>query len=70
VAESHAGIWEEYEAGIRDTIGSGFRWRVPPPDTPMNREMVADLMLHDLERGNGTLPDKNAFIQRAKDPDR
>ncbi len=36
----------------------------------MKREMVADLMLNDLERGDGTLPDKNAFIERAKGPDR
>ncbi len=31
------GTWQEFEALIRDTIGSDFRWRVRPQDTRSNR---------------------------------
>jgi len=61
------GTWEGFEAWIRDTVGSEFRWRVRPADTPVNREVVAEVILNNIERGNGTFPDKNAFIERAKD---
>ncbi len=27
------GTWQEFEAWIKDTIGSPFRWRIRPPDT-------------------------------------
>ena len=58
------GSWEEFEAWIRDAIGSDFRWCVRPQDTSVNREMVAGLIREDIERGNGVFPEKNAFIER------
>jgi len=61
------GTWEEFKAWIRDTVGSEFRWRIRPADTLMNPGMVAEVILNDIERGNGTFPDKNAFIERSKD---
>jgi hypothetical protein len=39
------GTWEEFEAWIRETIGSDFRWLIRPQDSSVNREMVADLVL-------------------------
>ena len=56
--------WEEFEALIRETIGSGFRWCIRPQDTTGNREMVASLILKDIESGNGVFSGKNAFIER------
>jgi len=58
------GTWEEFESWIRDKIGSDFRWCIRPPDTPAHREMVASIILSDIERGNGVFPDKNAFIEK------
>lgn len=58
------GTWEEFEAWIRDTIGSDFQWCVRPQDTYTNREAVASLILKDIKQGNGVFPDKNAFIER------
>lgn len=39
-------------------------------DTPTNREMVASLILKDLEPGNGVFPDKNAFTEVTKNPNK
>ena len=58
------GTWEEFEALIRETIGLGFHWCIRPQDTIGNWEMVASLILKDIERGNGISPDKNAFIEK------
>ncbi len=58
------GTWEEFEAWIRDTIGSDFRWCIRPRYTRANREMIIDLVLKDIERCAGVFPDKNAFIER------
>ena len=49
------GTWEEFEAWIKETIGSDFRWRVRPQDTPTNREMVASLVLDGIKRNDGGL---------------
>ncbi len=58
------GTWEEFEAWIRETIGSDFRRILRPQDTSVNREMVVDLVLKDIKQGNGIFPGKNAFIER------
>ena len=58
------GTWGEFEVWIREKIGSGFRWRVRPMDTRTNRKMVADLIVKDVERGDGVFPGKNAFIEK------
>ncbi len=50
------GTWQEFEALIRDTIGSDFRWRVRPQDTRSNREMIVSLILEDIKRNNGAAP--------------
>ena len=61
------GTWQEFEDWIRDTIGSDFHWRIRPPDTRANREMIADLILGGIKRNNGVFPQKDAFIERAQD---
>ncbi len=58
------GTWEEFEAWIRDTIGSGFHWRIRPQDTVSNRKMIADLILDEIKRNNGVFPEGDTFIQR------
>ncbi len=64
------GMWEESEAWIRETIGSDFRWRVRPQDTPSNREMVASLILDGIKRGGGIFPHSNAFMERIPEHNR
>lgn len=61
------GTWEESEAWIKETVGSDFRWRVRPQDTPSNREMVASLILDGIRRNNGVFPERNAFIESLGD---
>ncbi len=56
--------WQEFEAWIKNTIGSSFRWRIRPPDTRPNREMIASLILEDTKRNNGDFPKENVFIER------
>ena len=63
------GTWQEFEAWIKATIGSDFRWLIRPMDTQTNREMVGSLILKDLEQGNGVFLDKNAFIEVTKNQD-
>ena len=58
------GTWQEFEAWIRDMIGSDCRWCVRPQGTRSNREMVAALVLKDIERNNGVFPGRNAFIEK------
>ncbi len=41
------GTWQEFEALIRDTIGSDFRWRVRPQDTRSNRGYYSQLNVHN-----------------------
>jgi len=60
------GSREEFDAGIRDTIGGDFRWKIRPRDTPSNRKMVADLILIDIENGGSVFPESNAFIERVQ----
>ena len=38
--EHLTGTWEEFETGIRNTIGGNFRWNVRPQDNRWNREMI------------------------------
>ncbi len=63
--EKHlTGTWEEFEAWIRDTIGSDFCWRNRPQDTAGNREMIAGLIQDGIRRNNGVFPERNTFIER------
>ncbi len=62
--EHRDGTWQEFEAWIRHMIGSDFRWCVSPQDTRSNREMVADLILKDIERNKGVFAVRNAFIDK------
>ena len=64
------GTWEEFEAWIKETIGSDFRWRVRPQDNATNREMVASLVLDGIKRNDGVFPHSNAFIERIPEHNR
>jgi hypothetical protein len=55
--------WEEFEAWIRSTIGSNFRWKIRPLDNYSNRKMIADLIGDAMKRNNGILPKNDAFIE-------
>ncbi len=61
------GSWEEFEAWIRDTIGSNFHWRIRPLDTASNRKMIADLILAEIKQNDGVFPVEDTFLQRAQD---
>lgn len=50
------GTWEEFEQWIRETIAGDFRWRIRPQDDASNREMVAELIRHAMNRNDGTSP--------------
>ena len=65
--EKYLGTWEEFEAWIRETIGSNFRWRIKPHDNTTNRKMIADLVKTKTRRNNGVFPDGDIFIERAED---
>ena len=58
------GTWQEFEAWIKDTIGTSFRWRIHPADTRPNREMIASLILGDIKQNNGDFSKKNVFIDK------
>ena len=58
------GSWEEFEAWICQTIGSQFRWKVRPPDTRLNREMIVDLIRDAMKSNEGVFPKSNAFIEQ------
>ena len=60
------GNWEEFEAWIRDTIGSNFHWRIRPLDNASNRIMIADLVKNKIRRNNGVFPDGDIFIEKAE----
>jgi hypothetical protein len=55
--------WEEFEAWIRRTTGSDFRWKVRPLDNSSNRKMIAGLIQGALKRNNGVFPQNDAFIE-------
>ena len=59
------GAWEEFDAWIRETIGSDVRWRVRPQDARENREMIVGLILDKIKRNNSVCPEANTFIERA-----
>ncbi len=62
------GTWQEFEARIKDTIGSSFRWHVRPQDNRSNREMIVSLILEDIKRNNGVFPGgKCVYIERLRD---
>jgi hypothetical protein len=64
------GSWLDFEAWIRREIGSDFRWRVRPMDTPSKRKLVAKLILDTQRRNKGVFPRNDAFIERINKPDR
>jgi hypothetical protein len=65
--EKYLGTWEEFEAWIRETIGSNFRWRIRPMDTNSNRIMIADLIQAKIGQNNGVFPEWDNFIEKVKD---
>jgi hypothetical protein len=58
------GSWEKFEQWIRNTIGSDFRWCVTPMDKRSNREMIAQLVLNEINQNSGVFPEKISFIER------
>jgi len=60
------GSKEDFDAWIRDAIGSNISWKVRPLDLHSNRKMVADLILVDIERNGGVFPGSNVFIERVR----
>ncbi len=60
------GSWELFEQWIRNTIVSGFCWRVRPMDKRSNREMIAELVQNDIKGNDGIFPEKNSFIERKR----
>ena len=61
------GTWDAFEAWLRLTLGSNFRWKVGPTDTAVNRRMIADLVQDELTRNQGRFPANNAFIECLND---
>jgi hypothetical protein len=55
--------WEEFEAWIRRTIGSNFRWKIRPFDNYSNPRMIADLIRDAMKRNNGVFPRNDTFIE-------
>ena len=51
------GSWEKFEQWIRNTIESGFRWRVKPMDKRSNRQTIAELV-------QNVIKENNSFIER------
>jgi len=62
------GSWLDFEAWIRREIGSEFRWKVRPMDTPSKRSLVAELILDSQRRNKGVFPKNDAFIERINGP--
>jgi len=60
------GTWEEFEAWIRDTLGSDFVWKIRPADTRSSREMIATLIKNSMAHNNGVFPRNDAFIERVE----
>jgi hypothetical protein len=58
------GSWEKFEQRIRNTIGSGFRWRVRPMDKRSNRQTIVDVVQNDIKQNNGIFPEQNTLIER------
>ena len=64
------GSWLDFEAWIRREIGSDFRWKVRPMDSPSKRRLVAELILDTQRRNKGVFPKNDAFIERINDSGR
>ena len=63
------GAWLEFEEWIRGDIGSDFRWKVRPMDTPAKRRLVAELILDTQRRNKGVFPSNDPFIEPINEPD-
>ncbi len=59
------GNWEDFEAWIKDTIGSAFFWGIRPIDTPADREMMAKHIIEQMKRQDGRVRDMDTFIAKA-----
>ena len=62
------GSWLEFEDWIRKEIGSDFRWKVRPMDTPSKRRLVAELILDTQRRNKGVFPRNDPFIEPINKP--
>jgi len=62
------GSWPEFEEWIRKEIGSDFRWKVRPMDTPSKRRMVAELILDTQRRNKRVFPRNDPFIEPINEP--
>ena len=63
--EKHlASTWKEFEAWIRDTIGSDFCGRIRPQDTAENREIIAGLIQDGIRRNNDVFHERSTSIER------
>ena len=62
--EHLVGTWDDFEAWIRTTIGSDFRWCMRPANSRENREMLGSMITDDARRNDGVFPKRNAFIER------
>ena len=62
------GSWLEFEDWIRKEIGSQFRWKVRPMDTPSKRRLVADWILDTQRRNKGVIPRNDPFIEPTDEP--
>jgi len=64
------GSWLDFEAWIRREIGSEFRWKVRPMDSPSKRRLVAELIMDTQRRNKGVFPENDAFIEPIDEPGR
>lgn len=59
-----SGTWEDFEAWIRETIEGNFIWKLRPPDTRANREMLVESIHDSMDRNSNLFPKGNAFLER------
>jgi hypothetical protein len=59
-----SGTWKEFEAWIREQVGSSFVWKIRPLDIKANRQAVMESILRTIKENNGTFPPKgDTFIE-------
>ncbi|MEJ2365535.1 MAG: hypothetical protein P8075_01605 [Deltaproteobacteria bacterium] len=59
--------WKEFEAFIKETIGSEFLWKIRPRDTQMNRQAVMESIEKMVGKNKGSFPEGgNIFIEPEK----